>query len=319
VRSGSTWIEQAVLAPAAAGPTDLFGSAVALAGDTAVIAASERAVLERIVAYRFERSGSTWAEVATLLTDARGGDPSVALCQSTVLVGTHWDDHCVGRDGAAYVFELDGGPEHPTLASVAPANVPVLEPGTARTVTITGTGFDLLTQLTLDCETIDPVRYAILDATRIEVDLPQAAFYDENWLTVSDGVHGDTIQFSVSAAPEPILQFGPGDPQAIVDRDDGLSIVLAGQPGRVQFFFASSSDLPSTNAYGTLAIGNQFTDLFRGPRITIPAAGWTEIVLSPEDLPDPGPTGLTIFAQTLRLRFPTPFPVSNVQSIRLVR
>lgn len=319
VRDGASWAEQTLLVPDGAGPMDLFGGAVVLSGDTALVAARESPGNDKVLAYRFERSGSTWTQVARLVTDARSSDLALALCQSTVLVGTRWDDHCVERDGSVHVFELEGGPDHPHLAAVTPSSVPVLEPGTARTVTLTGTGLDLVTELALDCTAIDPARYVIVDSTKILVDLPQAAFFGDNWLTAGDGVYSDTIRVFIGAAAAPVLQFGPGDPLAVVDRDDGLSIVLAGQPGSVQYFFASTSDLPSTNAYGTLAIGNQFTDLFRGPRITIPASGWYEITLPPSALPDPGPDGLTIFAQTLRLRFPPPFLFSNVQSIRLVR
>ena len=77
--------------------------------------------------------------------------------------------------------------------------------------------------------------------------------------------------------------------------------------------------MPSTNAYVGLGIGNHFTNLFKGGQYVIPAAGWLQVNIPSSALPDPGASGTIFYSQTLELAFPTPFAVSNVQSIQMVR
>ncbi len=89
------------------GPEDYLGGAVALDGDTAIIAA----VGERNntgAAYVFVRQGAGWVQQAKLLAD--DGDPdddfggSVALDGDTAIIGAIGDDDNGRIAGAAYVF-----------------------------------------------------------------------------------------------------------------------------------------------------------------------------------------------------------------------
>lgn len=108
--SGGTWTLQQALSEGMggdAGPTDDFGGAVALDGDTAIVGAVDSAGATG-AAYVFVRSGSTWS-VQQVLTAADGvpGDlfgAAVAVNGDTALVGaqTH------AGTGAAYLFTRSG-------------------------------------------------------------------------------------------------------------------------------------------------------------------------------------------------------------------
>jgi len=112
VRSGTSWIQQAKLVASDGGGDNLFGSSVALSGDTAVVGAvfnSPGGKARAGAAYVFVRSGTTWTEQAKLTAadgmpfDFFGGRVSVA--GETALIGANHDDHAGGTDsGSAYVF-----------------------------------------------------------------------------------------------------------------------------------------------------------------------------------------------------------------------
>lgn len=101
VRVGATWTQQAQLqVNAAAG--NLFGDAVALSGETALVGARAGR------AYVFVRNGTTWSQQTELLPAS--GNPgasfaeSVAIDGDTALVGAYGD----GADGSAFVFVRNG-------------------------------------------------------------------------------------------------------------------------------------------------------------------------------------------------------------------
>jgi len=120
VRSGTTWNLQAHLAPTDAAAARLFGSSVALSGETALVGAVREHVggnLNQGAAYVFVRIGTTWTQQAQLhAPDGRAHDhfgASVALSGDTALVGASQDD--VGADaginanqGSTYVFVRSG-------------------------------------------------------------------------------------------------------------------------------------------------------------------------------------------------------------------
>ncbi len=107
VRSGTTWMQQTKLVAADAAATDLYGTAVALAGDTAVcgaIGASRGADADAGAAYVYVRSGTTWSQqdkLAVATTGFFGGFGSaLALDGDTLTVGT--------KDSSAYVYVRSG-------------------------------------------------------------------------------------------------------------------------------------------------------------------------------------------------------------------
>ncbi|HEV3363408.1 MAG TPA: FG-GAP repeat protein, partial [Acidimicrobiia bacterium] len=117
-RTGSTWAQQAKLMPTE--PiiaNDLFGTSVALSGDTAVVGVpyddiAADGLNNEGSAYVFVRTGTTWAKQARLTAlDAAGGDEfgwSVAVSGDTAVVGAPYDDAAGGADGAARVFVRSG-------------------------------------------------------------------------------------------------------------------------------------------------------------------------------------------------------------------
>jgi hypothetical protein len=112
VCSGGVWSLQATLTASDGASWDWFGWAVAIEGDTALIAGRDHNFGAGAV-YVFDRSGDEWTQEQTLTaSDAGQGDQfgdSVALDGDTALVGA--SQHTVGSNydqGAAYVFTLSG-------------------------------------------------------------------------------------------------------------------------------------------------------------------------------------------------------------------
>lgn len=110
-RSAGTWTQQAELTASDAAANDLFGTSVAVAGDTVVVGSyldDHASGTDAGSAYVFTRSGATWTEQAKLTaSDAAAGDNfgiSVALDGDTALVGSWFNG-----DGAAYAFTRSAG------------------------------------------------------------------------------------------------------------------------------------------------------------------------------------------------------------------
>jgi hypothetical protein len=128
VRSGTTWVQQAELNASDGAPGDLFGYAVALDGDTAVVGAKDDTVdyQQQGSAYVFTRSGTTWnQQVQLVASDAGmverfGSNTGVAVEGDTVLVGA--PEHRDGgvMKGAAYVFQVGDPPVTTAAATPLP-------------------------------------------------------------------------------------------------------------------------------------------------------------------------------------------------------
>jgi hypothetical protein len=127
VRQGNAWIEQARLKASNADSNDFFGSSVALSGDRIVVGApgedsaatgvdgdaSSNTAYTAGAAYVFERSGSSWTQVAYLkASNARasanfGG--AVALAGDTVVVGSPDESSsATGVDGSQTDTKAEG-------------------------------------------------------------------------------------------------------------------------------------------------------------------------------------------------------------------
>lgn len=137
VRSGSTWSQQAYLKASNSGTSDLFGTSVALSGDTVIAGAFGEdssstgangtvndATPDSGAAYVFTHSGSTWSQQAFLkISSTSAGDNfgyAVAASGDTVVVGAKGEDgsgtgvdsladEAASNSGAAYVFVRSGG------------------------------------------------------------------------------------------------------------------------------------------------------------------------------------------------------------------
>ncbi|NOK11951.1 DUF7507 domain-containing protein [Corallococcus exercitus] len=143
VRSGTMWSGQAKLTASDAAAGDVFGSGVALSGDTAVVGAygdDTAAGVNAGAAYVFVRSGTTWSEQAKLTaSDAAEGDQlgsAVALSGDTVVVGAALDDTAAGTNaGSAYVYVLGSSADLQLSKEASPA--PGVRTGQHVTYTLT--------------------------------------------------------------------------------------------------------------------------------------------------------------------------------------
>ncbi len=138
VRNGTNWTQQAHLKVSNPGNYDFFGIAVAISGDTLVVAAngedssatgvdgdgSDNSASDSGAAYVFVRNGTNWTQQAYLkASNTDGGDEFgvyVAISGDTVVVGAPGEgssatgvdgdgsDNSVSHAGAAYVFVRNG-------------------------------------------------------------------------------------------------------------------------------------------------------------------------------------------------------------------
>ena len=115
VRSGTSWTQQAKLLASDGNVRDLFGTSVALSGDTVVVGTyqHDNAGLACGAAYVFVRSGSTWTEQAKLVPgDAQENDAfgrSVAVLGDTLVAASLLDDDLGLDSGSVYVFTRAAG------------------------------------------------------------------------------------------------------------------------------------------------------------------------------------------------------------------
>jgi len=207
---------------------------------------------------------------------------------------------------------------HPNITSVTPSTIDALIPGTAQTITIGGVDLDLTTDLLIDGSPIAASRYTIVNPTTITLDMPQVATLGVHTLGATDGVGTDSFNVTIVAPALPKYELGDGEPLNVVDRTNGLTYIVSGTVGSTHRIQASLSNVPSVNAFVSLDIGNNFTQLFDGGNIVIPAAGWVSVTVPPANLPVPPLAGTTYYSQNYDQTFPTPFDVSNLQSIVLV-
>jgi FG-GAP repeat len=115
VRSGATWTQQAKLVGSGVSGADLFGTSVAIDGDTVAVGApmDELGMPNGTgVVYIFVRSGSTWSEQAAIRpADSISGDyfgHSVSLSGTSLAAGASRDDDLGANSGSAYVFVRSG-------------------------------------------------------------------------------------------------------------------------------------------------------------------------------------------------------------------
>jgi drug/metabolite transporter superfamily protein YnfA len=138
VRNGTTWSQQAYLKASNPETYDNFGNAVAIAGDTVVVASAwessgatgvdgdqtDNSVPEAGAVYVFTRSGTTWSQQAYLKASNPGLDDefgiALAMSGDTIVVGAGREasaatgvdgdqsDDSAFRSGAAYVFVRSG-------------------------------------------------------------------------------------------------------------------------------------------------------------------------------------------------------------------
>ena len=117
VRSGSTWAQQATLTAPDGAANDLFGSAVTIDGDMAVVGGwndQVGATIGQGSARTFSRAGSAWVgpDFKLLAPDGAAFDrfgSSVAIDGDTAVIGARFDDvGAIFEQGSARVFVRSG-------------------------------------------------------------------------------------------------------------------------------------------------------------------------------------------------------------------
>lgn len=108
---GTSWVEEARLTASDAAAGDRFGTSVAIQGNTAVVGsylADLPGKSDAGAVYIFQRSGTTWTQVAKLTaSNSATGDNlgiSVDLDGDTILAGAWLKTLLTSQQGAAYVF-----------------------------------------------------------------------------------------------------------------------------------------------------------------------------------------------------------------------
>jgi hypothetical protein len=113
--TGSNWIQRRKILASDGAAGDIFGWAVALDADTAVVGApsddNQRGSNAGAV-YIFRRNGTSWIQVSKqIASDSGSGDAlgrSVAIQNDFILAGAYADDNANGTNaGAAYFFTAD--------------------------------------------------------------------------------------------------------------------------------------------------------------------------------------------------------------------
>ena len=116
-RIGGSWTEIDILTAGDGAAGDHFGGAVSISGDYAIVGAygNDDNGAETGSAYIFERTGSSWTQVAKLLAgdgaanDYFGGSVSISGDGDYAIVAAHFDDNDNGPgSGSVYIFKRTG-------------------------------------------------------------------------------------------------------------------------------------------------------------------------------------------------------------------
>lgn len=114
-RVGTDWSFQQKLVASDQADSDYFGWSVALAGDTALVAAKYDDDLGNVSGsvYSFERSGTTWVQGSKITPDDGTAQDefgyAVAFDGNTAIVGAQGTDAQGEKTGSAYLFHYAGG------------------------------------------------------------------------------------------------------------------------------------------------------------------------------------------------------------------
>jgi hypothetical protein len=195
------------------------------------------------------------------------------------------------------------------VSGVFPPSVDALVPGIERTVRILGSGFTDATQLAIDGHPLDPARFVRGGHAFLNVDLPQLTVGPHLFGVLEGGV-SQKAGFTVVPPAEPRLQVNQGIPGEQVF-SSAIDTLHSDAPGHLHYCYWSLSNVPSVHPLLTLAIGNNFTELFGCRVVPIPARGWVSVhhPVRPHALP----FGTHVFAQSACISHGVPLHVSNVQ------
>jgi hypothetical protein len=113
-REGTTWVEEAKLAPSDGAAVDFFGYSVSISGDYTIVGAyhDDDYGDESGSAYIFRREGKSWIEETKLTASDAAADDlfgfSVSVSGDYAIVGAFQDDDAGNESGSAYMFKHEG-------------------------------------------------------------------------------------------------------------------------------------------------------------------------------------------------------------------
>lgn len=106
---GDTWIQAAKLTANDGAGGEVFGHAVGISGDYAIVSAlGYPAGTYSGAVYIFWRNGATWNQIAKFTEDGGQIGVSVAIAGNYAIAGARFDSDVAERSGAAYVYERSG-------------------------------------------------------------------------------------------------------------------------------------------------------------------------------------------------------------------
>ena len=201
---------------------------------------------------------------------------------------------------------------------ISPSTVPALSPGLDQNVTITGSGFLLAIEVSLNGGTqiISTSDWTIVSDTTITVNMPQFNFLTTTNLTVASAGASDFGNITVAANTTPALEMGNGEDFNVTTNFGSLHVTMAGTPGTLHRIYYSGSALPSCHALAKWLMGNQFSEFFNSTvEATIPAKGWIDFNF-PVSFTGPA---VDFYTQSIDLTTaPAPmFGISNLQIFTL--
>ncbi len=202
----------------------------------------------------------------------------------------------------AYPADVDGELFAISMVGVFPSVIDRLIPGTDETILITGTGFDLGTQITLDGSPI-ATNFSLVNQFTLSFDMPDTNL-GPHTIGVTNGVNSDSSPVTVVPNSTPALQCGTGDDGNPVFAA-GFPVTFGGNPGEIHLLVGSTSAIPSVlPGKINLSLGNVFTQTTNLGANLIGVDGVTTIMASVVGLP-----GTTLYFQSLRIPLPFQFPL----------
>jgi hypothetical protein len=209
-------------------------------------------------------------------------------------------------------FPFDGAGAAVALIvdSVTPSTIENLVPGTAETITITGSGFDASTTLELDYAPLAG-SYSVVNDTTITFEWEPMNFLGDHYLVVRKGVQAALQTLTAVANATPTLQVGNGDPGNVVS--GSVPVKMAGPVDSLQLLLASTSPVASIlPGKITLDMGTAFQDVYEIGFYVMDARGMRTPSISIS-----GIQNTTIYWQSLNIDLPIstgwPMEQSNLQ------
>jgi hypothetical protein len=264
VRGGTTWTQQAQLAPADGATGDAFGASVSLSPNTIVVGAPGKAG-QTGAAYVFVRAGAAWTEQAEV-TAADAG-PGSQLGSAVVVSG---DTLFMGAPGksAVYAFARSGS-LWSQQQEIVPADVPASDSFGAS---ITYGGTRLLVGA--------PAKASGAGAVYVFTS-SGASWSQQQMLIASDGASGDAFGSSLAVSGNVAWMGAPGHASSA-----GAVYVFASSGGvwsqlqEVTAFAGASGDRFGASVAlgpGTAVVGAPFASLSRGAAYVFAnGTSWTQ-------------------------------------------